>query len=288
MQALTVRWGLEPAKGGTAMTRPVAGRRGSGPVLLSAHRGGCGRAKALENTFEAFEAAARMPVEFVEFDVQRTRDGVLVINHDDEVRWRGRVTPIGDLSAAQVDEVLGTRVRFEEILVLLAGAGRRAHIDLKFVSPRGTRPSETFEVAAVQVALAVLGPDGFIVTTTEDRSVRAVRDWADTAGVDLVVGLSIGRHRLRGMSRWERLAWRVGELFPDARIARSRANLVVAQRHLARARLLAMSARRGLPVLVWTVDNEREMARLLGDSRVWMITSNFPERASGLRLPAAA
>jgi glycerophosphoryl diester phosphodiesterase len=210
---------------------------------------------------------------------------VFFLNHDDRTRVDGQTRFLHTMTVAEIDAVLGDRVRYEDVLALIANAGRKAHLDFKFTSPAQvySDPARTFEVAAVEIARTFLDDDSFIVTTAEDVSVRAVRDWSDAKGVSILVGLSIGRHRLTGMSRRQKIAWRAGEMFPGRRIHRSGANLVVAQRHLARVRLLGWAHRHNLPVLVWTVDNHKEMRRLLADARVWMVTSNFPEVGLDLR-----
>ncbi|MFD3512308.1 glycerophosphodiester phosphodiesterase [Streptomyces sp. NPDC058657] len=83
-----------PATAGAAPA-PVAGPAGSpadaaaraavaaaGPTVI-AHRGAS--AQAPENTLAAVDRAARMGVAWVENDVQRTKDGELVIVHDDSL-----------------------------------------------------------------------------------------------------------------------------------------------------------------------------------------------------------
>ncbi|MFJ8263206.1 glycerophosphodiester phosphodiesterase [Rummeliibacillus sp. NPDC094406] len=50
---------------------------------IFAHRGASGTFP--ENTLVAFREAARLPIYGVELDVQRTKDGVLVINHDEKI-----------------------------------------------------------------------------------------------------------------------------------------------------------------------------------------------------------
>src|SRR5262249_26832506 len=162
---------------------------------------------------------------------------------------------------------------------LLAESSCRAHIDVKLTSPLDAYPpgGKVWEVEAAAMALQALPVDRFIVTSAEDRTVLAVRDWAELAAPGLLVGLSIGKHGLTGLGWLDRVRWRVGELFPERRVRASRANLLVAQRHLARVRLIRLAQRRNLPVLVWTVDSPRELKRLCGDSRVWMVTTNFPE-----------
>ena len=260
-------------------------------VLISAHRGGCGRRRDAENTLAAFEHAIATGSDYVEFDIQRTADGQYLLAHDDRIHVNGTVVYIADLHAATVDDLLGRRVRFDEALALLALHGRKAHLDYKFASPaRVAHLSDpewnietSWEVEATRLALAHLPIADVIVTTTDDHSVRILRDWADQHSIALVVGLSIGRHRLTGMTWWQQACWRAEELFPARRIRSSRANLVVAHRLLARARLLKWAHANNLPVLVWTVDSPTELRRLLADPRVWMVTSNFPERGLGLQ-----
>ena len=47
------------------------------------HRGASGYAP--ENTLEAFELAAKMGADGVELDVHLTKDGELVVTHDEEI-----------------------------------------------------------------------------------------------------------------------------------------------------------------------------------------------------------
>ena len=225
-----------------------------------------------------------MPCEYVEFDVQRTADGEFVIHHDHRVTIDGRSVRVDQVPAAALDAAVGRRVRLTEVLDLLRAHDKKAHIDFKFHSPAAlyADPDDTFEVEAARLVIQAMPVGAYIFTTVEDRSVRALRDWADKDGVDVLVGLSIGR-RLHGLGLRAAVSTRIGELFPSRRIRASRANLVVAQRHLARFRLLAWAHKRGLPVLVWTVDDQREMQRLLTDERVWLITSNRPMDAVALR-----
>lgn len=52
-------------------------------MKIFAHRGASGDFP--ENTLCSFREAARLPIYGVELDVQRTKDGVLVINHDERI-----------------------------------------------------------------------------------------------------------------------------------------------------------------------------------------------------------
>ncbi|WP_030753075.1 glycerophosphodiester phosphodiesterase [Streptomyces sp. NRRL F-5135] len=71
-----------PAAGAAPGAVPAA--KGAGSPLVIAHRGAS--AYAPENTLEAVEAADDLGVDWVENDVQRTKDGQLVVIHDDNLR----------------------------------------------------------------------------------------------------------------------------------------------------------------------------------------------------------
>jgi len=211
-------------------------------VLVSAHRP------------DDLEQALRLGVDYVELDVRRLPDGTLVVAHDE-----------GDTDAPT----------YAEVLARLAGRAG-AHVDLKTESEDGS-----VEVEAARQALAVLDVGSVVVTTESVVGVRAVRDWADAEGIDLKVGLSVGRpvHRLpfHGQVRV-----RVAELLsPSVRV--SRANVVVARHTLARLGMAWLARRRGLPLLVWTVDGDRSLRYWLRPGRAWMVTTNEPGLAIRLR-----
>jgi glycerophosphoryl diester phosphodiesterase len=214
-------------------------------TLVSAHR--CLTAAAIEN-------AIALGADYVEFDVQRISDGSLVLLHD------------------LVDELPPDALTYDEALGLLAGRAR-AHLDLKL---RGG------EIPIVAAAVERLGTDRLLVTTGHDDAVRALRAWADDAGLDLRVGLSLGRG-VKGFSLWHAVRVRASELFPGVRYRHSRANLVVAHHWLARLQVGRFARRHGLPLLVWTVDTPHALAHWMRPGRAWMVTTNRPEVALGLR-----
>jgi len=97
--------------------------RGPSPkqVQIIAHRGGASLAP--ENTEAAFRNAARLQADWIEFDVHRTRDGVLVIMHDDTVnRMTSGNGYIKDMTWSQLYELRMTNgehvMKFEEVVAL--------------------------------------------------------------------------------------------------------------------------------------------------------------------------
>jgi glycerophosphoryl diester phosphodiesterase len=258
-------------------------RRERAPVLVSAHRCGAGTDRSRENSRAALDDAVALGVEYVEFDVQRLGCGSLVLLHDDEVEIEGRRVPLGRLTLAELRRVHPDVLGYEEVLRALAGRAM-AHVDLKFTSPPAAYDvaSTTHEVAAARLAVELLGVDAVVVTTLEDDSVRAVRDWADAEGLDLLVGLSLGRS-VRGLPVVRQVRTRWSELRPHLRLTGSRANLVVAKHTLARLGVAAYARRRGLPLLVWTVDTERSLRYWMRPGRAWLVTSNEPALALRVR-----
>ena len=81
---------------GTVIGKPLAGQ-----VLLIAHRGGS--AEYPENTLQAFDQAIAAGAGWLEFDVQMSRDGELVVIHDTTVdRTTNGTGSVADLTFAQL------------------------------------------------------------------------------------------------------------------------------------------------------------------------------------------
>src|SRR5690606_8719300 len=80
-------------------------------VKVIAHRGDW---TAPENTVRAVRSAIEKGVDFVEVDVQMTKDGVLVLHHDEHLqRVAGISKRVGDLTFEEISE-LDIGFRFSE------------------------------------------------------------------------------------------------------------------------------------------------------------------------------
>lgn len=96
------------------------------PTQIIAHRGG--PRYAPENTLAAFQHAVTQGVDWLEFDVQMTQDGVLVIIHDETVdRTTNGTGAVRDLTFAQIhalDAGKGEKVpTFKEVVELARANG---------------------------------------------------------------------------------------------------------------------------------------------------------------------
>jgi glycerophosphoryl diester phosphodiesterase len=228
--------------------------------LICAHRGSCG-VPALPAA-ERYDRAIRLGVDYVELDVRRTADGVY-INYHDDVTPSNR--PTGSLSFKHLKTELGEELlTLDEILDLVAGRAG-LHVDMK---------EPGFEAEIVRALIAHSPGKGFVVTTGEVESIRTIKVQFPSVRAGLTLGTDMrSAHALVTFSeRWS-------ELFPGARLRRSRADFIAAHQQLARIRLLAYCARRRMDAWVWTVDEEREIARFMADRRVATLITNRPDVA---------
>ena len=213
-------------------------------MLISAHSGGAELARS--GSLAAYQAVAASGAEYAEFDVRLADDGVLVAQHSAERPDGEPVLPAAD------------------VMRVLAAGGVRGHVDLK-----GTG----FERDAVSLALDVFGPGGFVVTTPDPESVAVIR----SAFPSVPVGLSVGFGAASIVRSVRRLRWPTA--FPLGAVRASGADWVAMSYRYARADVLERCVAAGLRVMVWTVNDDRLLGRLLSDPRVGILVTDRPEHA---------
>ncbi|HEY2550729.1 MAG TPA: glycerophosphodiester phosphodiesterase family protein [Streptosporangiaceae bacterium] len=232
-------------------------------AAISAHRGG--GESAPEATYEAYEAAAQAGVEYVEFDIRRTADGELVVYHD--ARIAGEL--ISSVGYARLCHLAGYEVPLTgEVMRLLAGRAI-GHLDVKTVGD---------EEDIVRQAIDVLGQGNFVLTTLEDSSVQAITSrFPQTA-----VALSLGRD-MRGLPWMTKVSQRRSELYPLNRLRACGAGWAAMHYQLGLAGALRQCHSGGIRTMVWTVNNDLMLRRLLADPRVDVVVTDRPRRAAALR-----
>jgi glycerophosphoryl diester phosphodiesterase len=235
----------------------------AGPWLV-AHRGGS--ALAPENTFPAFDRAAALGADALEIDVRRTRDGVVVVFHDDDT---ARLTGVpGTIEARTLAEVSaldaawafstdggatfplrGKGVSIPTFAATLARYPRlRFNIDAKSEEPalaealvRDIRAAGAVERVCVgsfsdaqAERLGSLLPEAarYLPQGAATCHVLAAKSGSPGAGCPLVYDLADLPHRLNEMT-------------------------------IVDAKVVSYFHGRDIPVHVWTVDDEAEMRELL-------------------------
>lgn len=228
------------------MTHPFLAE--PGPIAF-AHRGGGG--EAMENSLAAFEEALDLGYRYLETDLHATADGVLVAVHDDTLdRVTDRRGRIAELPWAEVARArIGGREpvpRLEELLTSFPQA--RWNIDVKA------------DAALGPLLERLRGDDDLL----ERTCVGAFSD-ARLVAVRTVLGERVCTSTGPGEVRLLRAASLGGPLAARVRID---ADCVqIPPRHgripLTDRAFLAAARRLGLPVHVWTINDEAAMVRLL-------------------------
>lgn len=229
-------------------------------VAIIAHRGASGQGLAPENTLPAFRLALDLGADLVELDVHRSKDGAIVVIHDDRLdRTTNGHGAIRDLTLDEirrVDAEGGAPVpTLTEVLDLIRDHG----IALIEIKPKDITSDV---VQTIREADAT----GFVVLQSFHASV--IMD-AFRFAPEIPRGLLIG-------------SWTAGQSAAIGgelvrRAASVGAGVVVPACGLVTADLVRAVHCRGLGLWTFTVDDEETMRRLI-ESEVDGIITNYPDR----------
>ena len=224
------------------------------PPLAFAHRGAHGPATgAGENSYEAFVAAVDLGYDYLETDVHRTADGVVVALHDDTL---DRTTD-GEGLVAQ-------RAWGEISRLTVEGGGRVPRLDELLADLPDTRFNlDCKDPAAVPDLVRVLrGADALDRVCVGSFQHRTVVSLRDEFGGDLCTAATIREVRLlvaaASAPRTTRGALTFAIGADAVQVPRTNGRTTVVT-----DRFVETCHDAGLPVHVWTIDDEDEMTALL-------------------------
>jgi len=232
---------------------PIAKGKG----MVASHRGRAAGG-ARDNTLEAFEHAIASGAEMIEFDVRRTSDGVLVLNHD--AKFAGRV--VKNVTYAELQERPGG-AEIATLRQVVDMAQGRVILDVE-IKEAG------YEAETLEIVRAKFAPDQFVVTSFLDEVVAKVKKLAP----DVCAGLLVGQSWMREM-----LLNKVEDIFPIGRVRRVKADFLACSFPLADIGVLQTAAIAGVPVVVWTVNDSWRLKRHLRDRHVAAVITDMPEKA---------
>jgi glycerophosphoryl diester phosphodiesterase len=157
------------------------------PLAVIAHRGGAGTGPP-EGTIGAFEASIDAGADWLEFDVRRTADGVLVVLHDETVdRTTGGTGPITGLTLAEaqaLDAGGGAHIPTVEEVVDLA---KRAGVPILPEIKQGVgNPGLTGQLVDLLSASGYLGHS--VVQSSEPETLEELRRLAPEAKACWITG----------------------------------------------------------------------------------------------------
>jgi len=225
-----------------------------------AHRGASGTLP--ENTLPAYERAVEQGADMIEIDLHRTRDGAIVVAHDEDLAGIGGSGEIAEATLAEVRALdAGGGERVPELDEVLDRFGARIPFNLEIKrGRRGEYPG--LEAAALEAADRRGLLRRTLFSSFYDGVLERLRRQAATARIGFLLS---PRDPLRPLERARAVGaevlhpW-VGLATPD---------------------LVAAAHAEGLRVYVYTVDAEDEMRRLL-DLGVDGLFTNYPDRLRAL------
>jgi glycerophosphoryl diester phosphodiesterase len=219
-------------------------------ILRIGHRGAAGHAP--ENTIAAIRSGISLDADFVELDVRRTRDGRLVVMHDQRVN---RTTNGSGLIS---------EMTWEELQLLDAGGGER--------------------VPSVESALAAISGRAGVMLEVKTPGIgpelyQTVQASAFSGAVIYASFLHAEILRIRRIDPQARtMALMESVPFSGADVAcQANATLVGLAHHSANAEILRALHDAGLEVWLYTVNQPRRIARAI-DLGADGVISDYPER----------
>jgi glycerophosphoryl diester phosphodiesterase len=228
--------------------------------LVIAHRGAS--KERPENTLPAYALALAQRADMIEIDLHRTRDGAIVIAHDERLPGLSGGGEIADATLAEVRALdVGDGERVPTLDEVLDGFAARIPFNLE-LKCGSAGPYAGLEVA-VLAALAERGlGSGILFSSFHDGVLGSLRAAGPAARIGVLVSP------------------RAPEGWPE-RCAAVGAQAVHFWKGLATAEAVADAHDRGLAVHVYTVDDPEEMRTLLDRGCDGLFT-NYPARMRAL------
>ena len=236
---------------GFALLAFLATRRNQ-PVLVIAHRGAS--ASAPENTLASFRLAVEQGTDFVELDVQESKDGQVLVIHDSDLMKVGR-------AAMKIWENDAAQLRTVDI---------GSHAGPQYSGERVPTLAEVLAVckgkARVVVELKAYGHN--------ERLEERVCEVVETAGMQSeCIFMSLDQGMVRKMKQL-RPSWRCGVLVAKAfgDLTSLHADFLAIEARMATGRFIRRARRAGQDVYVWTVNDPAWMLVAMSHGADGLIT----------------
>ncbi|RHW38977.1 glycerophosphodiester phosphodiesterase [Neobacillus notoginsengisoli] len=239
-----------------------------GKTLIFAHRGSKGTHP--ENTLEAFREAIRVGADGIELDVHLSKDGELVIIHDEKVdRTTNGSGKVGQMTLAELKsldagswlswEFAGATIpTLDEVLELLKGTGIKLNVEIK----SDVIPYEGIE----KKVLETIGRHGYlentVISSFNHYSVKKIREL---------------NPNMRTAILFMELLYQPWNYAKSVGASALHVHLSVAYSEMARE-----APAHGFPIRVFTVNKEKDMRNLFR-AGVDTIMTDYPELALAIR-----
>ena len=228
-------------------------------MLVIAHRGAS--AVEPENTLRAFARAIEMGAQMIELDLHLTRDGHVVVIHDDDLSHttnaRGCVSQVTLEEIRRADAGKGERVpTLKETLELTRG---RVQLYLEIKAPQAA--AETLRI------VRDFNCQNEVMLASFDLVL--MKELGETVS-DMEIGLILGTPSLNPRVRWR-------EAFPWRALRYYQYQTLCMQVRLCSASLARKIKQQGKKLYVWTANSEPDYARMIAHN-VDGIVTDTPDR----------
>src|SRR5438105_4527494 len=232
-------------------------------LLRIAHRGASGHCP--ENTRASFLRAIELGADMVELDCQRTRDGAVVVIHDETLdrtttgKGRVRDRTLKEIKALDAGSWFGAEFAGEEVLTLEEAVDLlRGQVELN-LEIKGEDAPGRLEIQCVGIVRSLRFFDRTVFSSFTPARMRLVRDLGEDARIGILVD--------RGGS-WNAALALAAELGGEA---------IPPERTLVRAATVPEAHRLSLEVRTWPVNRPNDIVSLaaLGVDGIF---SDYPER----------
>lgn len=237
-------------------------------IKICAHRGASGYAP--ENTLEAFQLALEQGVDAVELDVHLTRDGELLVAHDEKIdRVSNGSGLICDQSLAALKKFNFNKVHPEyenakaptlkEVYELLMKSGMTINVELK----NNINPYVGMEEKCLELAAKMGMEDKIVYSSFNHLSMLRLKELK----ADSYCGLLYDTILIR--------PWRYAKDYGMNAIHPPYQHILFFSDYCLKAH------KAGIEVNTWTVNSDRDMKRVI-EAGADMLITNYPDRAKAL------
>ena len=231
--------------------------------LIIAHRGASGHEP--ENTLSAFELAIELRADMIELDLHATRDGEVVVIHDDDLSMttnlKGRVSTSNLAELRLADAGKGGQIpTLTETLDLARG---RIQLYLELKNPGAARDT-----------VRLVREFGMVSDVLIASFDLALMKWLKTENHDLKIGLILGTESIDPVIRFR-------EHYPWIALKKFNYQILSLQLNLCRPRTILRARESGKMIFAWTANDEVAFRRLI-NLGVDGIVTNFPDRLAAI------
>ncbi len=226
--------------------------------LVIAHRGGSFLVK-FENTTDAFDNAVKLGVDMIEFDVRKSKDGKMIIYHDDCVLQKYKISEYVYSELNEVTKEIGFNIPLFEDIVRQYGNKVCLDIELK---------ENGYEEEIVELVKKYLDYDRYVIKSFLDDTVKKIKE----IDPKIRTGLLLGKKSPKNV-----ISTRITEIFPRKRILDTNVDFVSPGYELLKIWNIFKPNLLEKEIYVWSVNDGQEMDKI--KNKVNAIITDRPDLA---------